>query len=101
MKNIELTEQYMATHLVNTEHIKSITQEIDKFFSEQILGIVTLSLMDYSYSPEVINRLRKFGQIYIKLPTEAEIVYMARQYKQNGYTVKQSSAQEVTIQVTI
>lgn len=101
MKNKELIEQYMTTHLVNTEHTKNIIQEIDKFFSEQFLGIVTLSLMDYSYSPEVVNRLRKFGQIYIKVPTEAEIVYMARQYKQDGYTVKQSSAHEITIQITI
>lgn len=91
----------MATHLVNTEHTKSIIQEIDKFFLEQILGVATLSLMDYSYSPEVVNRLRKFGQIYIKVPTESEIIYIARQYKQDGYTVKQSSAHEITIQITI
>lgn len=101
MKNKELTEQYMTNHPVNTEHTKSIIQEIDKFFSEQLLGMATLSLMDFSYSPEVVNRLRKFGQIYIKVPTEAEIVHIARQYKQDGYTVKQPSAHEITIQITI
>lgn len=98
--NDEMLTNALAGCKLVGEVLQRHLEELDKFFAEYPLGTLTLSVEECSYSPNVGNRLRKFGKLYVHLPTEADVIHIARLYKDNGYTVT-IGTREAIIQATI